>query len=334
MRRRLLGCLALLAATGCAAQTRSVAAGGASIESGAKITLLGTAGGPPPHRGESQPASLLVVDGKAYLIDAGENAGQQLLKAGVTSQKLDAAFVTHLHWDHTLGLDYLMATGWMNGRRSVLPILGPPGLGKFVRLELAAVGLGENIFRAQADSRPKLSSLYAPREIAACAPAEVYKDATVTVTASCNSHFAHVRAKDHEYGADRALSYRFDTKYGAITFTGDTGPSEAVERLAKDSDVLVSEIVDLPSMEKALAFSNSGKDLDLLMSHMKHQHLTPGEVGKLATRAGVRKLVLTHFVYGPGFRPEEFKAQVARHYAGEIIVAKDLETVSLAARPQ
>jgi len=92
----------------------------------ARIVLLGTAGGPPPHLDRSQPASLLEVGGKRYVIDAGENVGQQLMRAGVAPSRVDLTLLTHLHWDHTLGLDYLMASGWMLGANwssAVWPLL-------------------------------------------------------------------------------------------------------------------------------------------------------------------------------------------------------------------
>src|SRR5262245_11969932 len=65
----------------------------AQTPAAAKVTLLGTAGGPPPHLQRSQPASLLEVGGRTYLIDAGENVAQQLLRAGSAPQKVNALFL-------------------------------------------------------------------------------------------------------------------------------------------------------------------------------------------------------------------------------------------------
>lgn len=275
---------------------------------------------------------MLRVDGRDYLIDAGEAAGYQLLQARIPPLALDAVFITHLHWDHTLGLDYLMATEWMRGRTEKLPIFGPPGLDFFMSRQLAALEVGEDIFRAQADARPPISGLYPSHEIADCAPSKVFDDGSVTVTALCNSHFAEVRAPAHSYGEDRALSYRFDMQFGAVTFTGDTGPSKELEELAKGSDILVAEIVDLPSIERALQAANPAADNTVLMQHMAHQHLTAEEVGKLASRAGVKKLVLTHFVIGSGFDPQVFAAQVRAHFDGEIVVGRDLARIALERR--
>lgn len=295
-----------------------------------RITLLGTAGGPPPHVGRSQPACLLEIAEKAYLIDAGENVAQQLVRAGCPSPRLSATFLTHLHWDHVLGLDYLMASGWMMGRRAPLPIWGPPGTTEYVNRTVRQIQLGEDIFRAQATDRPPLAQLYPASQTDKTAPHVIYEDGTVTVRAVENSHFSLIRAEPHSYGADRALSYRFDTPQGSVVVTGDTGPSAALEEFARGADVLVAEVTDLPSMRAALqATGTIGATLETLMQHMEHQHLTPEAVGRMAKAAGVSKLVLTHFVVGRSFDPDTFAAQIRPYFGGEIIVGKDLAKISV-----
>lgn len=296
---------------------------------GVTITTIGTGGGPPPRLGRAQPATLIEVDGHGYLIDAGDGTGYLLQQAGTRPNRLTALFISHLHWDHVLGVEYILATDWMVGRTSTLPIYGPPGLDYFLSRVLSTIGVGEDIFRSQADYRPALETLYPSTEVQSCDQAEIYSDAQVTVQAVCNSHFDHVRSEDHTYGPDRSLSFRFDTEYGSVTVTGDTGPSEAVEKLAKDSDVLVAEIVDLPSIQRALEAINPGADHSVLMSHMATQHLTAEEVGKLATHADVKRVILTHLIFGPGFDPVEFASQVGTEFDGEVIVADDLQSFDL-----
>jgi ribonuclease BN (tRNA processing enzyme) len=322
-RRSVLG---LLGWTAFGMSSRAMAQARAS----AKVTLLGTAGGPPPHLERSQPASLLEVGGKTYLIDAGENVAQQLLRAGGAPQKVNAVFLTHLHWDHTLGLDYLLATGWMMGRREEMPIWGPPGTVELVARATREVQLGEAIFRTHAENRPNLAGLYRAREIKRDSVDVLFEDGNVSVSAVANTHFARIRSPRHRYGEDKCYSYRFDTPHGAVVFTGDTGPSDAVARLAKGASVLVAEIVDLDSIRVSLRQAGAASSaLDTLMQHMEHQHLTAMELGKLATAANVGKLVLSHYVVGRGFDPESFVSQIKPYFKGEVVVGKDLSTVSL-----
>lgn len=322
-----------IAITGVAAivaMASGVQAADAPIRSPSSITLLGTAGGPPAHADRSQPATLLQVAGRNYLIDAGENVGQQLTRAGVPARAVSELFLTHLHWDHVLGLGYLMATGWMTNRTAVLPIYGPPGTAQYVRDEVRAVAQGEAIYRAQSPDRPELASLYSPREVTVeRAPVEIFKDEFVRVTAVANSHYSVIHSDPHDYGIDRSYAYRFDTADGAVVFTGDTGPSADVEKLAKGADVLVSEVCDLASIRATMLKLQAPATLDKLMQHMAQQHLSPEEVGKLAAAAGVKKVVLTHFVTGENFDPKTMIPAIRMHFKGEIVLGRDLVKVSL-----
>lgn len=47
------------------------------------------------------------------------------------------------------------------------------------------------------------------------------------------------------------LGRRFDTPDRSFVFTGDTGPSDAVTKLAEGADVLVTEVGEIESMMKS-----------------------------------------------------------------------------------
>src|SRR5512133_3834457 len=74
-----------------------------------QIVLLGT-GNPEPDPDRSGPATAIVVNGTAYLVDFGpgvvRRASAAFLHKGIKAlepTKLRVAFVTHLHSDHTVG---------------------------------------------------------------------------------------------------------------------------------------------------------------------------------------------------------------------------------------
>ena len=59
-------------------------------------------------------------------------------------------------------------------------------------------------------------------------------------------------------------------------------------------------------------------------------HSTVEQAAQTAQRAGVKKLILTHYV--PSIQPgqeEEWRALAAAHFSGEIILGDDLTTTSL-----
>ena len=100
---------------------------------GAHVNLLGTCGGPAAKRTRSQPASLLQVGDKSYLIDAGDGVLRQLATIGVQPNAIDAVFITHLHFDHTAGLPAFMAFDLLGRRTAPVAVYGPPGTRDFVR---------------------------------------------------------------------------------------------------------------------------------------------------------------------------------------------------------
>src|SRR5713226_4011474 len=99
-----------------------------------RVVLLGT-GTPVPDPDRSGPATAIVVDDSAYLVDFGPGVVRRA-KAAVFDRYITAlepanlkvAFVTHLHSDHTAGYPDLILTGWTAGRSTPLEVYGPTGL--------------------------------------------------------------------------------------------------------------------------------------------------------------------------------------------------------------
>ncbi|HEX4098225.1 MAG TPA: MBL fold metallo-hydrolase [Caulobacteraceae bacterium] len=298
----------------------------AAPQSGAnEIVLLGTHGGPSADPVRSEPASLLIVGGRPYLIDAGAGVARQLAAAGERVTAIRTVFITHHHLDHTAGLEPLMALSWIGtglGGRTPPPvqIYGPPATRFLVKAALTYISVSERIFRAGIPSLPAAAGMFVGHDIDHDGLA--YQDDRVRVTAVENTHFGHA-----SYGPDgkkdMSFSYRFDTTAGSVVFTGDTGPSDAVTRLAKGADVLVSEVL-LPGGGAARAPAKTPLATELT-EHLSEEHLTPEEVGRMATAAGVKTVILTHLVIGGSPDAEQrLEAEVRKYYSGTVIVGHDL----------
>lgn len=297
-----------------------------------RIVLLGTSAGPVPRANRAQPATLLVVGGKSYLVDAGDGVSRQLALADMPLAELDGVFISHLHYDHVLGLGPMMAFSWAFPPPAPVPVWGPAGLAQVMDRNAGAMEIGRRIFEPQMPPRPQLAQLFQVKELAGDGPVEFYSDGNVRVTAVANSHYVAAHLPQRDYGQDRSYSFRFDTPSGSVVFTGDTGPSAAVESLARGCDVLVSEIVHLPSIRASLAAAFGGTlppDTASLMEHMELEHLTPAEVGKLARKANVKKLVVTHYAMAPSTDPETLRQEIAKFYNGEIVMGSDLMAIPL-----
>lgn len=295
-----------------------------------RITLLGTGGGPVAKRSRSQPATLLQVGVKSYLIDAGDGVLRQLAFAGLKPDAIDAVFLTHMHFDHTAGLPAFMALDWVGRRNDTVSVYGPPGTEKFVRDAVNLFQGGADLFHLQQPRLPRLSSLFEAHDIAITGPSEVYCDGTIRIVAVANSHYSTMQLTEHEYGFDRSYSYRIETGDRVIVFTGDSGPSPALEELARDADILVSEVIDLPAIINLLRMRSeaTGVDQTEQIDHMIKEHLTPEEVGKLASRAGVKLVVLSHFAEPADDDAErpKFLEAVRKHFHGQVVAGRDLDT--------
>ncbi len=102
---------------------------------------------------------------------------------------------------------------------------------------------------------------------------------------------------DHIEGS---LAYRLEAESRAVVYSGDTDMSDSLVALAQGADLLV--------LEAAMPYKVPG-------------HLTPVEAGRLAARAGVRRLLLTHFY--PPCDEVDVAALAAQEFAGDILRAED-----------
>jgi ribonuclease BN (tRNA processing enzyme) len=299
-----------------------------------RIILLGTDGGPRPYPARAEPATLLVVRGTPYLIDAGPGVARQIALAGFKLAGIRTIFITHHHIDHDGGLPSLMSMTWFDGAwdDQTLPpveIYGPPATRFLTGAALDYLSVSERIFRAGVPQLQPAARMFSARDIRR--NGEFYRDARITVSAAENSHF-HFKSGSAATGQDMSFSYRFDTPNGSIVFTGDTGPSQAVTDLARNADVLVSEVClcDSAATVHPTMTSASSKKTAAAMAaaetfHMRNEHLTPEEVGQLAAAAHVKVVILTHFVPGDGkAAPTEFTAGVMKYFFGPVIPGKDL----------
>jgi ribonuclease BN (tRNA processing enzyme) len=294
----------------------------------ARWITLGTQGGPIPLKNRSQPANVLLTADGAYVIDAGDGVAEQLAKADVPLQQVKAVVLSHLHFDHTAGLFGILSLRWQTNITSPLTIYGPPGTQTLVDGILSAMG-------------PAVAAGYAyPEEFKApfhpgIAVVEIRDGASfelgaTRVTAAKNTHYTFTpgSADDHAF---ESLSLRFDTPGRSIAYTGDTGPSPAVERLARGADLLVTEMIDFDrTMAEIRRVSPNlpAAAMTGIAIHLRDHHLTPKQVGELARTAGVKSVVVTHLSAPAitGARALEYLRGIGQAYAGPAVIADDLES--------
>ncbi len=288
---------------------------------------LGTAGGPMPNPLRSQPANALVAGDDVVLFDVGDGAVERMAAAGLRLGQVRAVFLSHLHSDHVAGLAGLIGLRWMTSVRAPLTVYGPPGTRTLVEGLLASMeptreaGYGfPNGFGADPIH-------IGVKEIAGGASVAVLPG--MEVIAAENTHYSFTPGSD-EARRFKSLSYRIQARGRVIVYTGDTGPSEAVTRLAKGADLLVSEAQNLPALVKVIHAASPNMPasvFDATLEHLRRHHLSTEDVGRMASAAGVGAVVLTHL--GPAPPPAAadalFLPGVKANFHGPVTVAKDLD---------
>ena len=141
----------------------------------------------------------------------------------------------------------------------------------------------------------------------------VFSDENVKVTAALVDHPPVVPA----------FAYRFDARDRSIVISGDTAPSPNLVQLAAGADVLVHSVMYPPAIDRLVARVPNAAALKT--SILAHQ-TSAEEAGRMAQQAGVKTLVLSHFV--PPDDPEVSEAMwleaARRHFRGTVIVGRDL----------
>ncbi len=289
---------------------------------------LGTMGGPMPSATRAEPANLLVHNGQLDLVDAGDGAATAFLRSGANFRALRSIWISHIHFDHIGGLFGVLGLRLQTRTTTPLTVYGPPGTRAIVDGLIAAM-------------KPSARSGFGvPGEVpidpaASVRVVELDDGSTVTlgdtrVTAAANTHYSFPAGSEEER-TFRSLSFRFDMPGKSIVYTGDTGPSQAVTKLAKGADMLVTELIDVDftiANIRRRAADLSPTDLANMETHLRTHHITTQDIGAIAAAAGVKSVVITHLAGGGAdgsAANERYVREVKEQFRGAVRVASDME---------
>ena len=275
---------------------------------GVFIVFLGT-GMPRPDPQRQGPSLAIVANGKAYIVDAGVGLVRQAAAAfgrGIAAlqpPKLDIAFLTHLHSDHTLGLPDLIFTPWVMHRTAPLQLYGPPGTQAMV----------DNIEKAYAeDIQIRIEGLEHQTTtghqvvVHEIQPGVVYQDANVKVIAFPVEHGSW------KY----AFGYRFDAEGKSVVISGDTHPVDSVAKACDGCDVLVHEVYSGTPRNAADA------------AYFSSFHTSAAQLGQIAAKARPKLLVVWHYVPLGNTDQARMVEEIRETFHGPVIVANDLDVIS------
>ncbi|OGA51350.1 MAG: hypothetical protein A3G24_27125 [Betaproteobacteria bacterium RIFCSPLOWO2_12_FULL_62_13] len=281
-----------------------------------KLTLLGT-GTPTPSLKRASSGYLVEVGRDVMAWDHGPGSHQRLLQTGKRAVDVTHMFFSHLHYDHCADFVRLFLTRWDMGADRVpeLKVFGPPHTRRMIELlfgdEHAAFGPDINarirhqgsidIFVARGGKPPRR---WPKPEITEVRAGDRIRGDGWTVTVGAASH---VQPYLECYG------FRLDAGEGSICYSGDSGGvAPGIVELARDCDVLIH-----------MNHYFSGTEPTEVYRLVCGNHI---DTAKVASRAGVKTLVLTHMleqIDQPGVRERIIK-EIREIYDGNVIWGEDL----------
>lgn len=294
---------------------------------GTQVVLLGTRAGPGVDLKRAESGTAIVVDGTPYLVDCGYGVVRNLVAANLNGQKIEKIVFTHLHNDHTADVPALFTLQWTGGRSRPIDLYGPYGTSAMVRAAVEYCRADMEIRTVDEGRAVKVEDLYKGHDVAVSAkPVAVFKDERVNVTAVENTHYPDYSRSKMQH---RSLGVRFDTPTRSVAISGDTNYSKNLVDLIKGVDVFVCEVMDQSiraNWLQQLERDPQARDKPSVARHIAETHSTPEDVGRMASEAGVKLVVLSHQITGAGVAAPvtTLIEGVRKVYAGEVIVGEDL----------
>ncbi|MDP6604973.1 MAG: MBL fold metallo-hydrolase, partial [Dehalococcoidia bacterium] len=235
-------------------------------------------------------ASIFVEDGgSGILLDCGPGSLARLPAAGIKFDQIRAVLVSHLHFDHTLGIPELLVR--MAFEEVEMPaIYGPSGTERymdgatnFARLQLGFLAAG--LWQERVDG----IAVHEP------APGARRTVAGIEIEGCTVPHAGDLHS----------LAWRVATPQCSVVYSGDTSPShEAFSELARGTDILIHESYTraglLRQMKTMPAERHEAVDRAFIETHSDIE-----QVATIARDTGVSTLILTHLL--PLESPEDLR---------------------------
>ena len=255
------------------------------------VTVLGS-GTCVPSLERSSCSIMIEVHDARLLFDSGPGTMRQLLRTNTTIFDVDYIFYSHFHPDHTAELvPFLFATKYPDTSQRQTVLTIIAGVG----FDAFFAGL-KTVYGKWIELDPGLVDIIQMNNQSA----DLLQLKNFSVQSAPVEH------------NPESIAYRITGPGGrSVVYSGDTDYSENLIALSKNADLLICESA-LPD------------------DYRMKGHLTPSLAGDIATRAGVKKLVLTHFY--PECDQTDIELECRKNYDGPLVLAKDLMRIEIGSR--
>ncbi|TIX58260.1 MAG: MBL fold metallo-hydrolase, partial [Mesorhizobium sp.] len=205
-------------------------------------------------------------------------------------------------------------TAWTAGLATPVTVFGPPGTGHYWQRFCQAMEFDIET-RIVDEGRPDIEDMVSIVEFG---EGRVMEERGLKVSA--------LRV-DHPPVTD-CFAVRFEHAGQSVVFSADTAFFPPLADFAKGADILVHEAMLEEGIERLVAKTGTGARL---REHLLASHTFAEKAGRIASDAGVKRLVLNHLI--PADDPEigeaDWIAAVRKTWAGALTIARDGLVVGL-----
>ena len=276
-----------------------------------ELQVLGS-GGPELDDGRASSSYLIRIDGKArVLVDMGGGASLNFERAGARIEDLDVVLFTHFHVNHSGDFPALLKAAFFSARDRDLPLLGPvsnewmPSATAFVDALFGPAGGWRYLNDFVAVDEPAAFHLR-PQDV----PLQRDQPWRRSLAAGAAGAGIEIAAMAVHHGPLPALAWRVEVLGCSIAFSGDMNNDfHTLARLARGADMLVAHNA-VPPEATGVA---------------RRLHMPPLEIGRIAARAKVGQVIISHRMNRTLGREEETRAEIRKSYRGPLTFADDLD---------
>jgi ribonuclease Z len=295
-----------------------------------EITFLGTSS-MVPTKERNHSGLFIKYDTEGILIDCGEGTQRQLKIAGIKPSKVTRVIISHWHGDHVLGLPGLIQTLAKTSYDKKLHIYGPKGSSKRIKKMLEVFEFDNTLdmevheIRKQKFLDAKKYSIKA-YQLSHGVPTLAFRFEEKDRRRIKTDYIKKIGLRPGpllgKLQAGHTIEFKgkkitpreatYTVKGKIVAYIADTEPCKNCITAAKDADLLISES------------TYTTKDKEKAEGYL---HLTTQEAAQIATQAGAKKLVLTHF--SPRYKDLKEVEEDAKTFFKEVQCAHDFLKVHL-----
>ena len=276
-----------------------------------KLLTLGT-GGPRPDPQRNSACHVLEVGAQKLMFDVGRGAIQSFAKKQLPFAEVGPLFITHHHVDHIGEFANYLITSWLAGRRKPLRVYGPPGTAGIVDVLMKSVYDRDIAFRTEGETA---FGPFIGAEVTEGLAGQVAEGAGWKVSCEEMEHGHGLPFGTAFLARWKCVAYRVEAEGKVFSFSGDAVMCEPLIRIASGADLHL----------QCCYMASSEMTSDHFKGVGKYTLACSDTAGKIAARAGAKKLVLTHFRQTTPALIDEMRADIARDFAGPTEFASDLD---------